>query len=179
MKIGKKMKPIALKGFEHYLVDEHGGVYSTRKGGARPILRDVPYRLTPQLDRDGYLYVRLSRSRHEGKKIGVHVLVALTFVGPRISKQFQVRHKDGNPAHNYFANLCWGTVADNALDKVRHGRSTFGERNTKAKLSVAKVRAIRERAESGIVKLRLAEAFGVSSATISKITLGQTWKNAK
>lgn len=67
----------------------------------------------------GYLKVSLSkpgviRSYH------VHRLVAATFLGPCPEGQ-QVRHLDGDPLNNTLTNLRYGTVSDNALDRVLHG----------------------------------------------------------
>lgn len=51
----------------------------------------------------------------------VHVLVLEAFVGPRPSPEHKGLHRDDDPHHNHVSNLYWGTMQDNALDRVRNG----------------------------------------------------------
>ena len=45
------------------------------------------------------------------------------------------RHLDDDPGNNTLPNLAWGDPQDNSDDCVRNGKSPFGERNSKAKLT--------------------------------------------
>lgn len=80
-----------------------------------------------------------------------------------------------NPAH-----LISGTQQDNIQDMIDRGRRApfAGERNNKAKLSWEAVRAIRETyvANKKGERLRLANLYGVSPATISDIVSGRVWR---
>lgn len=61
------------------------------------------------------------RSGDVGRKHFVHVLVLTAFDQPRPDPTAQCRHLDGNSANNHLSNLKWGTVSENALDRVLHG----------------------------------------------------------
>lgn len=91
---------------------------SNRGRVRRPATSELPARLLrPTPDLDGYLTVRV-----DGKTRRVHRLVMLAFVGPR-PPGLQIRHLDGNNQHNDLSNLKYGTPAENAADKIRHGTS--------------------------------------------------------
>lgn len=90
----------------------------------RPVEERV---LKPDVDRDGYLCVRLSRDGRKTKHL-VHRLVLSVFVGPCLMNQ-QSRHLDGNPSNNNIANLIWGTSSENYNDRRLHGTDNSGKRN--------------------------------------------------
>jgi hypothetical protein len=75
-----------------------------------------------------------------------------------------------NPAH-----LRWGTVAENAQEKVARGRAhdTSGERNAHHKLTEDQVRAIRE---SSKTQRALAAEYQVTHTVIGRIKRRQKWK---
>ena len=88
----------------------------------------------------------------------------------------EVRHLCGkaicvNPHH-----LCWGTRAENERDKLLHGTHNAGERNGRAKLTVAQVREIRRRyATEAVTQTALAREYGVHSSMVSEIVNGIRW----
>jgi len=49
----------------------------------------------------------------------VHQMVLEAFVGAKPDGMV-CRHLDGNPLNNSIGNLVWGTVRENALDRIRH-----------------------------------------------------------
>lgn len=51
----------------------------------------------------------------------VHRLVAWAWIGLPSSKHLQVCHYDGDKLNNHYKNLRWGTIRDNADDRLRHG----------------------------------------------------------
>lgn len=80
-----------------------------------------------------------------------------------------------NPLH-----LLAGTVADNNADMHRRGRARFadGEAAAAAKLTSEQVAAIRALYAPGVVTLQvLADEYGVSKPTISRIINGKRWKH--
>lgn len=91
-------------------------------------------KLNPTIDPLGYPYVMLSessrgRDTQEGRKrVGVHTLVMLAFVGPRPDGMW-IRHLDGNSSDPRLSNLSYGTPADNNDDTLRHG-THFGANKT-------------------------------------------------
>jgi HNH endonuclease len=76
-----------------------------------------------------------------------------------------------NPDH-----LLEGTKADNSRDMVERGRSTYGQRNPRAKLTDEQAAAIRDSIEQTKV---LAERYGVCRATIKYIRAGTTWRGGQ
>lgn len=57
----------------------------------------------------------------QGSPVGVHVLVAEAFVGPRPPGLWAL-HKNDLPSDNRPENLYWGTQVQNAQDALRNGR---------------------------------------------------------
>lgn len=133
-------------------------------------------------DTYGYLVVRLSKngSVYDRK---VHRLVCETFHGP--SDLPEVRHLDGDPTNNHASNLAWGTSADNAADREKHGRTRRGEASPRAKLTASQVAAIREAyvlAREGRQRVprgwraQMANQYGITVNGLSTIISGSTYK---
>jgi hypothetical protein len=115
----------------------------------------------------------------KAKQIDIHRAVALAFHGePPLGKPI-ARHIDGNTHNNRADNLAWGDFTDNMADMVRHGRSTYGQRNCKAKLTVQQVRDIRLRYERGETQTSLASVYHIHQTVVSKIVLRKYWKHVK
>ena len=121
----------------------------------------------------GYPDVRL---RLAGKTYSmcVHRLMAETFLGPRPTGH-QVRHLDGDKSNCKRGNLAYGTVVDNAQDKVRHGRSSCGEKNPKAKLTAEGAEAVRAAKASGESAKEIAARLGLNPSTVHRIATGKYW----
>lgn len=79
-----------------------------------------------------------------------------------------------NPEH-----LWLGTDFDNAMDKVRKGRSNtpVGEQSGKARLTRATVIAVRENIDA-MSTAELARAIGVAASTVSMAQRGLSWRHA-
>ena len=106
----------------------------------------------------------------------VHHLVLEAFDGP-CPEGMVCRHLNGNPADNRAENLKWGTEKENNEDKIRHGTSGKGSRNSRAKLSEEDVLCIKDCLKDpypGIV-CDLARRFGVRHTAISRIKSGTRW----
>ena len=119
-----------------YVVTRSGQVFSVasnwRGYGAR-IMKQHP-------NSHGYMRVRLTVDGKR-KSFFVHKLVAFKFLPARPSPKFEIRHLDGDKLNNAIENLAWGTRADNAADRERHGRTSRGKRHSKTiKRALAKVR---------------------------------------
>jgi hypothetical protein len=78
-----------------------------------------------------------------------------------------------NPAH-----LFLGNALSNAADCKNKNRQKKGSEHGMAVLTEDKVRQIRSLRQAGIKRKEVAQKFGVSEATIKKITSGQYWKHA-
>lgn len=73
--------------------------------------------LRPWTLRNGYEQVALWRGGKR-QRFTVHRLVALAFHG---ESELQVRHLNGIRSDNRAVNLRWGTISENAVDRVSHG----------------------------------------------------------
>lgn len=75
-----------------------------------------------------------------------------------------------NPKH-----LSWKTSKENKADKLLHGTHNRGERHNMAKLTEEQVRSILSiRGEK--TQKEIAEMYGVSEMTISRIYSGEAWE---
>lgn len=113
-------------GYENrYEVSDQGRVRSlgltvNARGGATAFRRG---KVLAQAEKsNGYRQVTLVAADKTRKSWMVHQLVCWTFEGPPPFPTAQVRHRDGTRANNTKRNLCWGTAAENAADRERHGR---------------------------------------------------------
>jgi len=131
--------------------------------GNREIVGDV--------DRYGYRRVQLSYAGI-AKRFKVHRLVCEAFNGP-CPEGLECGHLDGNSRNNAASNLQWITRGQNTLHQVAHG--TFAARDALAKLTVAQVLAIREKAAAGMSERALAAEYGMSPSQIHKIKTRKAW----
>lgn len=125
MKTHEIWKPVV--GYEGtYEVSNEGRVRRvSAASGTRPgwVLKPIQ-----QKSRGGYLSVHLHSAGKRRALARVHRIVAEAFHGT--SDLPLVRHLDGNPKNNRPENLAWGTPAENAADRVRHGRQFLGNQNS-------------------------------------------------
>lgn len=111
----------------------------------------------------------------DGTRRYVHEIVCTTFHGPRPAGK-EVRHLDGDLAHNSAGNLAWGTKLENEADRIAHGTTAKGERNPQAKLNPRAVNEMRRmRAETALSFKSIAARFGVSAMTAHRAITGQSW----
>jgi len=115
-----------------------------------------------------------------GKKVRfrVHVLVAKYFIGER-PKGMVIRHLDGDSHNPSVSNLQYGTQKENEADKVRHGRTTEGEKHGQAKLTTEKVQYIRDLIKSNplLNKTDLANQLSVHRSLIYLVATKKGWKH--
>lgn len=130
MEISMKKK---IEGFDGYLIDNFGNVYSLNYGGLGYVRQ-----LKQQRDKDGYSIVCLCNGNKPCFK-KVHRLVAEAFI-PNPEKKSQVNHKNGKRDDNRLENLEWCTPLENNLHSYRvlHKKSPtlgkFGKDNSLSKM---------------------------------------------
>lgn len=109
------------------------------------------------------------------RQMGAH-RVALSLKLGRLVKGMAC-HKCGNTKCCRPSHLYEGNAKTNALDAVRHGKTTRGERSSSAKLTRADVITIRTLYSHGGLSLTtLARRYGVSLSNIDYIVRRVTWK---
>lgn len=104
-----------------------------------------------------------------------HILVARTFLGCD-DKSLEVNHKDGNHFNNNIENLELVTH----LQNIRHARENglindYGEKSANAALSDYEAFKVRKFWQMGCTQTEIAETFGVSIQTISKIVNNKSY----
>ena len=104
----------------------------------------------------------------------VHRLVASAFLLNPFNKP-QVNHKDGNTSNNVVSNLEWVTASENVQHAFDTGLYKMrGEKSVFAKLTNKKVLEIRS---SELNQYELADKYGVSQMTVSRIVRRVKWKH--
>ena len=118
---------------------------------------------------------------YAGKRARTHRIAYEVFVGP-IPDGHMVCHSCDEPSCLNPSHLWTGSAAENTNDMVRKGRESFrfkeqpvfGKKHHNAKMDDQSVRSIRS---SNKTQVELAEIYGVSQGTISKIQRGDAWKH--
>lgn len=125
----EQWKPVL--GFEGlYEVSDHGNV------------RSLPRTIIRSNGRPMKIAARVLRQHNNGHHYGyplyrdgektyrrAHILVLEAFVSPRPTPESCGLHRDDDPTNNHVSNLYWGTMQENAFDRVRNGRD-HGARKT-------------------------------------------------
>lgn len=134
-------------------------------GGKEIILKPNPW---------GYLSIALY-SHQKSYTTTVHVLVAITFIGPRPPK-LEVNHKNGIKTDNRVENLEYVTASENQLHAIRTGlvKRRFGSNGRNVVLTEDKVKEILELKDI-LSQDKLAKKFNVSRGCITDIYYGFTW----
>jgi NUMOD4 motif/HNH endonuclease len=102
-----------------YEVSDKGRVYGVQR--ETPAGKIIPGQfLKPDITWQGYRRVGLVGDDGKQRHYSVHRLVLWAFTGEN-PPDLDTRHLDGNPANNTLPNLAFGTVSENAYDRVRHG----------------------------------------------------------
>lgn len=158
-------------------IDDQGRIWRTsirvgqRGGGSR--LVPVPRRRVEKSLPHGYLEVR---AMVDGKRLccGAHRLVWQHFNG-NIPPGEEINHDNGLKDDNRPSNLLCGSSGENVEHAHRGGLlDQHGQRNPAAKLTDNQVAQIRlAYSKGGHSQQQLADRFGVSHKTVSKIVRGQ------
>ena len=117
----------------------------------------------------------VSRGQSVQKRIDVHRLVALTFLGDPPSSRHLVAHADGNRTNNRVSNLRWATQSENLSDCRRHGTALIGSRNPATSLVELDVQAMRRMKVLGIPRLVIAEGYGLHRRQVFRILARESW----
>jgi len=135
--------------------------------------------LRPMLNKKTrYLSVCLCE-RPRSKRIDIHRLVALAFLGPQPSAHHLVAHNDGTRSNNVVTNLRWATQSENLRDCRSHGTAMIGSKNPSASISELDVRAIRRMKTLGIPRAAIAEGYGMHIRSIFRILSNTSWEHVQ
>jgi len=173
-------KWLPVVGFEaFYEVSDLGQVrriYQTKAG--RDLHKPLPFLLTPTKNKWGYLFVYL----FDGKSRTVHSLVCAAFLGPR-PPGADVSHENGDKTCNRLENLKYRSRSDHLKYSHQLGERVSpqkpGENNSNARLTQKQVDKIIDLLHAGeLTQYQIAREFGVSQATIWRISAGHCWNHS-
>lgn len=156
-----------VSGFPNYEVSDDGGLRLKRNHML----------LKQRLRKDGYMDAWLLGADGERHSLLINRAVAIAFHGSPPFPGAQAAHGDGVRTHNSAANLSWKTAKSNHADRVEHGTDPKGERNGRAVLSEADVKAVRVRLRRGELQIDIADTFRVCTSSISNIKRGVSWSH--
>lgn len=124
-------------------------------------------------DKDGYGKIQIGKKHYRTHRLAYEIAYG------EIPKGKMICHKCSNKACCNITHLYVGNAKINANDREEHGHNAFkGERNPKAKLSIAEVIMIKDLYKSGDFTYKeLGDRFDVSGHQISLIINKKTWKH--
>jgi hypothetical protein len=140
-----------IPGYDGYGVSRSGVVVST-------IGNDSPRELS-LIPNNGYVSVSLPDSNGKYNKVGVHRLVAKTYIQKPENKP-EVNHKDFNRANNTIENLEWVTTKEN----IRHASGASDV-----------VMEIKDMISNGMRNKDIALSLNVPPSYVSMIRNGHRW----
>lgn len=97
---------------------------------------------------------------------------------PDDGQKYAAAHSCGNGHLGCFNkhHLRWATYSGNEIDKLKHGTHNRGERHGLHKMTVEKVRLVREIFDRrAMTNQQMADAFGISVAQVSRIGNRVDW----
>ncbi len=147
-----------IEGYEGlYGIDINSNVYSYNYRH-----QGVTRRLKPLLNNCGYYMVDLHKNG-KSEKLAIHRLMLLTFVG-KCPEGHQARHLNGDKTNNSISNLAWGTVKENAEDRMQHGTHVTHNK----KVSAQDIVDFKWLKSQGIKQYEIAAMYGIHESTASK-----------
>ena len=133
------------------------------------------YRWNPgkMASKEGYVKIRVSKNNPLADPNGYvyeHLLVWVGAGRPAPESGQLIHHKNGNKSDNRLSNL---ELKDRQTHNADHNAERFG----RPALTRDDATEIRRRRKKGESLKSIAKDYGVHLGTISKIALGERWKN--
>ena len=163
-------------GFDAWYEASSLGQVRSWRTRAKLCTRSPEPRILPARDAGhGYRHVKLSHPVLGKVSVAVHHAVLAAF-GRHRPHGMVADHINADRSDNRVENLRWVTSAENIAHAAALGR-TDGRPGARAQspLDEDAVREIRRLRAEGLKLADIAQRFGVSDATISRIALGHSW----
>jgi len=155
------MNPLFQNG--EYFCSKTGDIFSRKNG--RHGVGSKSKKLSPFKLKNGYLVIRISLCGR-AQSFYMHRIVWEFFNGP-IPKGFIIHHKNSIRNDNRISNLDLLTQSSNI--KVARNQNKIG------KLTLRKVKLIKQKLENGFSPSLIAKDFGVTPTSIRAIKRKETW----
>lgn len=147
----------------HYYITDDGRVYSEQTNKY----------LSTNLDKNGYVKVRLISADNKRHTYSIHRLVMENFKPRNDMSKLQVNHINGDKTNNFLSNLEWTTCQENIDHAVKNNLRAAV--NGSAKLTVDEVQEIIELLINGSSNKEIAQKYKVHEETIGRIKRKQSW----
>ena len=149
----KKMKKITCYNIrEEYSIDENGNIWNTKRNK----------QMSANIDKNGYLQIRLMQNDGKRGNFLIHRLVAFTYLETEIKET--VNHIDGNKLNNHYSNLEWMTMLENVNDAKR-----LGYNGDYTDISEELILKVIKSLEDGIAVNKICTLYNVSKNFVSRI----------
>lgn len=157
-------------------IQGYEGLYQiSNTGKVKNIIRNSI--LKPGIGTTGYYLVILCKNKVK-KTSKVHRLVAKAFIENPDNLPF-VNHKDSNRLNNHISNLEWCDNSGNMQHCFNKGRGKIpvmnGTKNVNAKLNDELVIEMRRKFSNGVLRVRIAEEYGLSISTVCRVISKKLW----
>lgn len=166
-----RWKPIP--GFPSYEISRLGQVKRVTPGKGAVVGKLLVPLINKHTGRRGFtLYIN-------GKKFPLAAArcIALAFIGPPPTPTHEAAHNEGNCTNDRVGNIRWATFQENRNDMFLHGTTVRGTKNSKAKMTDAKVRRMRKMQAAGWGYENLGAHFSLHPSTCHDIVVRKTWKH--
>lgn len=127
-------------------------------------------------DRHGYGHFNFVVA---GRRIQLSHRVAYYLTYGVLPSDLCVCHKCDNPLCCNPRHLFLGTIAENNHDMAHKARSTMGERNPSAIITIEIARQIRALHREGLTRRKIAEHLNITSHIVRGVVSGKSWKHAE
>lgn len=125
---------------------------------------------------DGYYKVTLYKKDKKPLYIGVHKLVAQSFI-PNPFNKLQVNHIDCDKLNNNVINLEWCSSLENTQHAMKNNLRVVGQKSHYATITEDQAIFICEMLENNIPIYEIVSITGKTRFLISKIKNGKSWKH--
>ena len=128
-------------------------------------------------DPEGYFHHTLVPSdASKRQRIALHVLVAITFLGPR-PNGLVIAHLDGDKTNNSVENLKYVSQRENIGHRRIHGTMHCGDRSHMSRLTDHQCSRMLDCLDAGFSRRQVAKAFGVSVSHVAALKAGRIRKH--
>ena len=158
---GQLPRMAVVAGFSRYAVTEDGQIINRK---TRRVLRQ-------RVKKNGYRQVFITDDTGKRRNQHVHRIVLVAFT-PNPEGYSECHHIDSDKSNNHRVNLQWVTRKQNQL----HMRDFISSKpDSPYRLTMADATGIRERYAASGTQVELAEEYGVSHVTVSKVFRNKIW----